>query len=226
MESNALSACPLFSGIQQSELSAALACLQAREKAFRHGQYIFRQGDIPGELCVILHGSVTLLEEDYWGNRSIIARVLQGEVFGESFACLQEGKLPLAAVANASCRILFLNCSRIMAPCGQACGYHLQLIRNMVSIMSAKNIALTRKMRHLSRRTTQQKLLSYLSDEAIKAGGDHFDIPFDRQELADYLFVERSALSAQLSQLKRRGLLDYHKNHFALLRHAHSVPLP
>jgi CRP-like cAMP-binding protein len=120
-------------------------------------------------------------------------------------------------VATADSELLFIDFRRLASPCVNACAFHARLIRNMLNIVSVKNIALTRKIEHVSRRTTREKLLSYLSDAAKKAGGGWFSIPFNRQELADYLYVERSAMSATLSKLRDEGVLLYRRNNFKLL---------
>nr|WP_122011895.1 Crp/Fnr family transcriptional regulator [Maliibacterium massiliense] len=207
---------PLFRAIAPEDIPRALACLEARQEDFPKGAYILTAGQEAHRAGIIAAGRAHVIQEDFWGNRTIIAQVGPQEMFGEAFACAHVAHLPVSVVAAAQTRVLFINCGRIAQPCGAACAFHAQLVANMLGILAGKNVLLTGKMTHLARRSTREKLLSYLSAEAVKAGSARFCIPFDRQELADYLLVERSALSRTLGQLQKEGMLTYKKNAFVL----------
>ncbi len=211
-----LSPCKLFEGIEQKDMPVLLDCLQARRVCYDKDSYVLRAGDSPDELGVVLKGAVTIAKEDYWGNRSIIQRLGPGGVFAESFAAARAKSLPVSVIAVERSELLFLHCDSILSVCMHSCPFHTQLIFNMVQLLAQKNIALTQKIEHITMRSTRDKLLSYLSGEAIRQGSDRFTIPYNRQELADYLCVERSAMSWALSGLKREGRIDYHKSDFWL----------
>lgn len=206
----------LFAGIEEKDIERLLGCLSARVVEYKKDVYILSVGDRPTEVGIVLTGSVNIIHEDYWGNRMIISKASSGELFGEAFSCANAEKLPVSIVSAEKTSVLFIDYKKIITTCTSACVFHTSLIRNMLQIIANKNIRLTQKMRHTSHRTTREKLLSYLSEQAIAAGSGSFDIPFNRQELADYLCVDRSAMSNELSKLRNEGVLDFKKNHFIL----------
>ncbi|WP_312940394.1 Crp/Fnr family transcriptional regulator [Oscillibacter sp.] len=214
---NALKAMELFRGIEETDFELLLSCLQARMVRYEKGQAVFSGGERLREFGVVLTGQVQVIQDDYYGNRSILANIGPGNLFGESFACARVEALPVGVTALDASELLFIDCGRLTAPCTRACDFHNRLIQNMLRIVSMKNIALTQKIEFTSQRTTREKLLAYLSAEAQRAGGSRFKIPFNRQELADYLSVERSAMSAELGKLRDSGVLNFHKNEFELL---------
>ncbi len=211
----------LFQGIEESDLPPLLSCLSAKTAHYDKGQTVFFGGESPKRFGVVLSGEVQIVQDDYYGNRSILARIGPGNLFGESFACTEIGSLPVGVIATADSELLFIDCRRLATPCAKACAFHGRLIQNMLNIVAMKNIALTQKIEFISKRTTREKLLAYLSAEAKRAGSGRFCIPFSRQELADYLSVERSAMSAELSRLRDDGMLTFHKNEFELLGSDH-----
>lgn len=174
-------------------------------------------GDEVTYIGMVLSGSVNVMQEDFWGSRTILGHMRPGDLFAESFSCAEIKKMPVSVVALEDSQILLIDYRRIISTCSANCVFHSHLVKNMVHILAEKNIMLTEKMEHVSRRTIREKLLSYLSATAAKKGGNHIDIPFNRQELADYLYIDRSALSRELSLMKKDGLIDYDKNEFVLL---------
>ena len=211
---------PLFSGLSAEELAAMLGCLGAERCLAARNQTIFSEGAPAGQLGLVLQGAVQIERIDYFGNRSILATREAGTLFGEAFACAQTERLPVSVVAMQESEIMLLDCRRVLTVCSSACSFHIRLVRNLLQAVAASNLQLTQKLEFLSQRTTRKKLLTYLTAQAKAAGTEKFTIPFDRQALADYLEVERSAMSAELSKLRKEGLLEYHKNHFRLLPHA------
>ena len=211
-----LSQCPLFSGISREDLSGMLQCLGARSVSYEKGRTVFLEGDPALWVGVVLTGEVQILREDLDGNRSILAAAEPGQLFGEVFACAQLDRLPVTVIASADSRILQLACRRIIETCSQSCIFHSQLIHNLLKIVARKNLMLNQKIDFISRRTTREKLMAYLTAQAKAADSRIFSIPYNRQELADYLGVERSAMSAELGKLKKEGTIDFHRNHFTL----------
>lgn len=206
----------LFVGIAPEERVSLLACLDGKHRAYPKGAFLLREGDAAHHLGLLLAGAVDILQEDFWGNRSIVARIEPGELYGEAFACAGVDSLPLSALAVEDSEVIEIDCGKILRSCPSACPYHGKLLANMMGILAEKNIALTRKMEHLSRRSIREKLLSYLSQQAQRQKSSEITIPFNRQELADFLCVERSALSRELSAMARAGIIDYEKNRFLL----------
>lgn len=213
-----LKACPLFSGVQETDMDAMLACLGARQFGAEKGKIIFSEGDPAVYVGIVLTGAVRVIREDYYGNRSIVARMGPGEVFGESFACAGVQALPVSVVAEEDCRYLLIDCKRITVSCTNACAFHSRMIYNLLQMVARKNLVFNQKLEVLSKRTTREKLLAYLMNQAKLQGKDKFTIPYDRQALADYLEVDRSGLSAEISKLRKEGKLFCDKNCFQLLR--------
>jgi CRP-like cAMP-binding protein len=165
---------------------------------------------------IVLSGSAFVLQEDYWGNRNILSNIGVGGIFGESFSCAEAAALPVSVIAKEDSVILLINVKKILTICSTACAFHTSLIMNLMRILANKNRYLTRKIEHITKKTTREKVLSFLSECAVQGGKNTFEIEFNRQELADYLSVERSALSAVLSKMKEEGIIDYYKNTFRL----------
>ena len=199
-------ACPLFRGIPEKDLPALLEGTAARRVSFQKGELLLRRGEVTRRLGLVLTGTVHIVREDFWGRRSIVGLAGPGEVFAESYALAGE-PLEVSVLAAAAGEALFLEAERLTE----------RLSANLLTLLAEKNLTLTGKMRHMAKPTTREKLLSYLSAQAARAGGPDFDIPLDRQQLADYLAVDRSAMSAVLGKLREEGVLEFRKNHFRLL---------
>jgi CRP-like cAMP-binding protein len=212
----AVKLCPLFAGIPEDDLASLLSCLAAVRRSYDKGKYIFSEGQRPETVGIVISGRVHILKEDVWGNRNLLAEISTGDMFAEAMVCAAVDELPISVVAVECTQTLQLDYKRIITTCHSACGFHSSLIANMLRVLARKNIQLVDKMEHITKRTTREKLLSYLSEQSKQGGAREFDIPFDRQRLADYLSVERSALSAELSRMQADGVISYHKNHFVL----------
>ena len=211
-----LQRCRLFAGTSPEELHSMLSCLGARRTSCAKGAYLLEAGGHTAAVGLVLSGSILIVQEDFWGNRNLLARIRPGQIFAESFACTPGAVLNVSAVADDPSELLWLDVQRILAACPNGCTYHTQLIRNLVTELAAKNLYISEKLTHMGKRTTRDKLLSYLSAQAQKKGKAEFDIPFSRQQLADYLSVERSAMSAELGRLRDEGLLEFDRSHFIL----------
>lgn len=206
----------IFSGISETELPAMLKCLGAVEKTFEKGESIYRIGERITEVALLLEGSVHIQKSDYWGNLSILNKVVPGQVFGEAYAVPGSGTMVNDAVASANCTILFLDFRRILTMCSSSCRFHYQLIQNYFVLLADKNRLLTQKIEHMSQRTTREKLLSFLSEQSQQACSATFTIPFNRQQLADFLAIDRSAMSNELSKMRKEGILEFERNSFLL----------
>lgn len=206
----------IFAGISDGEIAAMLGCLGAGVREYGKGEFVLRSGDRAESMGLLLSGSVLVAQEDFWGNRNIMAGIRPGQLFAEAFACSPGAALSVSAEAEERCAVLWLGVGRVLTTCPSACPHHARLIRNLLSDLAEKNLRLQEKLTHMGQRTTREKLLSYLSAEARKQGSAEFDIPFSRQQLADYLSVERSAMSAELGRLRDDGVLTFRRSHFRL----------
>lgn len=207
----------LFAAFTEAEISELLDVLRAKTADYAKGSFIYREGqkDVPS--AIVLTGSVHIIKEDFWGNRAILSEISAGEMFAETYACIPGEAFAVSAAAAENCSCIFLDFSGILSEkSGSEATAGRRLLINLTRILAGKNLFLTKKIEHITQRSTRQKLLSYLSEVQRRAGSSAFDIPFDRQELADFLAVDRSAMSAELSRLRRDGVLEYRKNHFLL----------
>lgn len=212
-----LSHCPLFNGITTSDLTGMLKCLNAKSVEFSKGDSIFLEGDPAQFVGVVLDGAIQILQEDYYGNRSVLTILEPGELFAEVFSCAGLNAIPVSAIAIKKSTVLLLNCQQMFTVCGNACRFHSQLLQNLLKVMAMKNLAMTQKIRYMSQKTTKDKLTAFLLDHAKQNDSSEFVIPYDRQALADYLGVERSAMSVELSKLKKNGQIDTKGSWFRLL---------
>lgn len=207
---------PLFSGVSEEELTAMLSCLGAEEKQFPKDDFLLRAGDTAESIGLVLAGSVLVIQEDIWGNRNILSKAGPGQTFAAAYACAPGSLLNVSVAAETPVTAMFLNVRRVLTVCPSACTHHSRIIRNLLGELAEKNLRFSEKLTHMGQRSTRAKLMSYFSAEAQRLGKYEFDIPFSRQQLADYLAVERSGLSLELGKMKRDGLLDFYKNHFVL----------
>lgn len=207
----------LFAGVREEEISAMLSCLDARLRTYKKGEYVFRQGEYVNNITVLVEGSLHIQRDDYWGNRSIISRIDMGEMFGEAYMGPESGAILNDVVAIEDSAVIFFDVKRIITTCSSSCRFHAMVVQNIFFAISEKNRKLVQKLGHMSKRTTREKLISYLSDEAKKNNSNSFMIPFNRQQLADFMSIDRSAMSKELCKMRDEGLIEFEKNHFRLL---------
>lgn len=212
-----LERCPLFAGICVEDLISMLGCLGGRKLSAVKGQIILREGDPAVQVGIVLSGAVQLVRQDYYGNRSIVARIGPGELFGETYAYAGVTSLPVSVVADENSQVLLIEARRITVSCCNACTFHNQIIFNMLHLVASKNLIFDQKIQITSKRSTREKLMAYLMNQMKLQNSSSFTIPYDRQALADYLEVDRSGLSAEISKLRKEGVLQSEKNRFTLL---------
>lgn len=209
---------PFFEGIEDTEEEKVLKGLDAHEMTYDKENYILHCGEQVKEMGMLVSGGLLIVQEDFWGNRNLVAKIGPGDVFAETFACMQRRNINVNVIAEEAANVLWLNVQNILDADGETEGWKLVLLRNLLENMAEKNLRFNEKLTHMGKRNTREKLLSYLSAEAQKYGTPEFDIPFSRQQLADYLSVERSAMSTELGKLRDEGMLSFRKNHFCLNR--------
>ena len=193
-----------------------LSCLGAKTGSFPKDTFLLRAGDTAESVGLVLSGSVLIVQEDIWGNRNILSKAGAGQTFAAAYACAPGSVLNVSVIAETPVTAMFLNVKRVLNVCPSACEHHSRIIRNLLGELAEKNLRFGEKLTHMGQRTTRAKLMSYFSAEAQRLGTYEFDIPFSRQQLADYLAVERSGLSLELGKMRSEGLLDFHKSHFIL----------
>ena len=194
-----------------------LVCLGARVEYFDKKYTVFSEGSPAKYLGIVLSGSVQLVQMDFEGNRSILGEMNASEVFAEAFACAEMNALPVSVIMNEPGEIMVIECSHVLHTCENHCGFHQQLIYNLMKDLALKTVFFHQRMEITSKRTTREKLLAYLHSQAKKTGSLSFEIPFDRQELADFLEVDRSGLSSEIGKLKKEGVIQAEKNKFTIL---------
>lgn len=206
----------LFHGFKENEISNILSLLNAYEKHYRKGETIFHSGDTTSEFGLIENGSIQIIVNFYQGRRHILSHLGAGEIFAENYASIPGKELLCDIVASEESAILFLNLAKLLSSCQENCQSHRRLIHNLFRISAMRSLSLSARMTHIAPRTIRERLLSFLSEQALSQGSAELTIPFTRQQLADYLGVDRSALSNELSKMQRDGLLNVQKNRFYL----------
>lgn len=213
---SALTRTRLFAGIRADELGSILHCIQAAERRYPRGTYIFRAGEPVRTLALLLEGAAHIQKEDFWGARSLLDSLQAGDVFAEGYAMPDAGPMQYDVLAVEDCVVLHMDVAHVLARCPNSCPFHARLTENLFALLAGKNRMLAQKADCLAQRSTRQKLLTYLSEQARRAGQAEFTIPFNRQQLADFLAVERSAMSAELSAMQREGLIETERSRFVL----------
>ena len=211
-----LSGTELFKGIDDSDIPSLLSCLSAERKEYCKGETILHEGTAAESIGLVLSGMAIISYCDAWGKSSILSHIAPGAVFAEAYACLPGEKLRITVSAAENTEVMFLSIGRILTPCPSGCGFHSAIIRNLLTISAKRNLRLSAKILHTSPKSIRGRLVSYLSECAKQNGSLSFSIPFSRQQLADYLSVDRSALSSEISKMQRDGIIECRKNLFTL----------
>ena len=211
-----LTATQLFRGIDQHDLKAMLHCLGAWEKSYRKGETILAEGQETEAVGVVLSGRALIEHSDLWGTNSVLSNVAPGAVFAETYACIPGETTLIRVTAAEDSTVLFLNAGKILTTCSNACVFHAKLIRNLLTVCASKSLQLSERILHTTSKSIRGRLLSYFSDCAKKAGSYSFVIPFNRQQLADYLGVDRSTMCNELSKMQRDGLIRYERSSFTI----------
>lgn len=209
---------PLFQNMSTQDIDAALECVGAFMKEYKKDEFIFLEEARVQCVGCVVSGSVQMIREDIWGNKSMLLTIGEKELFGESFACGGDGTLSVSFVAAEETSVLFLPFDRVMHSCSGACAHHQKLVRNMVAVMAEKNARLIAKLTILSKKTLREKIAAYLLVEAGYHQSEYFDVPLGRVQLAEYLNADRSALTRELNLMKAEGYIDFEKNTFRILK--------
>ena len=207
----------LFQGVTENDLEAMLSCLGATERKYKKNDVILLAGSKVTVVGIMVEGNAQITRDDAEGNRAILSELGKADLFAEAYVAAGSAEIPITVIATTDCQIVWIPFSKIIGTCDVACGFHRTLVQNMMRVIAVKNVLMNEKMRILSCKTTREKLMTYLSDYSERVGKNKFKIPFSRNELADFLSVDRSAMSRELSRLKNEGYLNYHKNEFELL---------
>lgn len=208
----------LFAGVSEEEITSMLSCLGARLHTYPKGAYVLQQGAEMKDILVLAEGSLLIQKDDYWGNRSILGQISAGEMFGEAYVAPESGTLINDVLAVEDSIVIFFDVRKMITTCSSACRFHTMVVQNLFFAISEKNRKLVQKLGHMSRRSTREKLISYLSEEAKHQQSAAFTIPFNRQQLADFLSVDRSAMSNELCKMRDEGILEFDRNSFRLLK--------
>lgn len=206
----------LFHGTEESDIYSILNCFQAKVLHYKKGEYIIRHGAVINNIMILLDGCLCIQRDDYWGNRSIVNIVNIGEIFGEAYTAHDSKPILNDVTAIKDSSVIFLNINKVLNICSSSCQFHSYIIQNLYFAVSEKNQLLVQKLGYMSKRTTREKLISYLSDQAKIQGSNSFTIPMNRQQLADFLSVDRSAMSKELCKMRDEGLIVFNKNKFIL----------
>lgn len=209
--------CALFREIADGEVEEMLGCLGARVVIYGKKDTVIGEGEPVRYIGIVLSGRLQVVQVDYFGNRSIVGNLEPSDLFGESFACAGVTEMPVNVICAEDSEVMLIDHHRIMYPCSNACGFHRKLIDNLLKVVAMKNLAFHQKIEIISKRTTREKLMAYLLLQAKIRNKSSFEIPYDRQELADFLGVDRSGLSAEIGKLRKEGILESERNQFKLL---------
>lgn len=216
MDENLLRESILFKGMSDIEQEQCLKALYADKKSYKKGEIILNAGDLTDRMGMILSGSVTIESNDIWGNCTILSHVGPGQFFAETYALLPDEVMLVDAVANEDSRILFIRIGNMFSNM-QVTTWSQKLYRNLLLISSHKNLTLSGRSFHTAPKSARGRILAYLNSVSLQKHSTEFDIPFDRQQLADYLNLERTNMSKELTRMQKDGIIEFRKSHFRLL---------
>lgn len=209
----------LFRGIEDNDLKSILSCLSAKVSVYKKGEYVYMDGENVHYIGILLKGQVVILKEDEDGNMNILSKVSQSEMFGEALACAEIEISSVSVQAVETSEILLIDYKKIIKTCSSACVFHTLLIENMLKILARKTIMLNQKIEILSKRTIREKIMAFLAQQKRIANSNVFTIPYNREQLSNYLYVDRSALSRELGKMRDEGLIEFKKNRFEIIEH-------
>ncbi len=211
-----LSSTELFQNIAPEDLDALLKCLDVRKKRYQKGEILFLEGAPTSNLGIVLSGRIMIEMGDAWGGRSILGTIVPGGTFAEAYACVPGEPMLVTVSAAEDTTVMLVNAGRVLTVCPNGCEFHSILIQNLLTLCARKNLQLSRRMQHTAQKSIRGRLMSYFSQCAKQFGSNTFEVPYNRQQLADYLNVDRSALCSELSKMQRDGLIRYEKNRFTV----------
>ena len=211
-----LSNTQLFRGLEEAEITSLLDCLNATTRSFQKGEVILSEGNTTENIGIVLSGLAVISCNDIWGNTSILGHVAPGSVFAEVYACIPGEPMLVTVSAVEDTSVLFMNVGRILATCTNACPFHTKLVRNLLTVCAHRSLQLSQRIQHTSSKSIRGRLMSYFSECSKHAGSNSFLIPYNRQQLADYLNVDRSTMFNELSKMQRDGIIEYDKNRISL----------
>ena len=206
----------IFHGMSEKEISDALEGLKAVTRKYKKGTTILHAGSTTRRMGLVMEGGVTIENNDVWGNRTILSHVGKNQFFAETYGLLADEPMLVDVVANEDCLILFLTIGALNRNILKPEAWTAKIMSNLLTISTHKNLTLSGRSFHTAPKTIRGRVMSYLNSVSIKKGSTKLDIPFDRQQMADYLNLERTALSKELRKMKDDGLIEFHKNHFHL----------
>ena len=218
MKNEELRSSAVFRGMNEDEMNAALRELRASERKYKKDTVILRAGEITETMCMVLDGSVTIESNDAWGNKTILSHVGKGHFFAETYALLPNEPLLVDVTANEDCRILFLRIGSLKELTSGSSSWKNKFTVNLLAVSANKNLHLSQRSFNTSPKTVRGRVMSYLNTVSLQKKSSEFDIPFDRQQMADYLNLERTALSKELGKMRRDGLIEVKRNHFKILK--------
>lgn len=207
----------LFKGLGEEKISDILQCLDSVEKTYDKGEIIILSGSKITSLGIVLKGTIQIVREDVSGNRMMVATLSKGEIFAETIAAQNMEASPVSVYASEFVKVLWISIKRIANPCREVCSQHSNIVMNLLELIAKKNMYLNQRMELLSQRSIRDKIMLYLQLEGKSAGSNRFTIRLNRNELADYLCVDRSALSRELGKLQAAGEIEFHKNEFGIM---------
>ena len=216
MDTQQLQKTTLFQGMTEAEITEALHVLEAHEKRYEKGEILLTAGSVTERMGLVLEGSVTIESNDIWGNRTIISHVARGQVFAETYALLGNEPMLVDVTANEDCLVLFLGAGGMPMRADTPRPWAWKYVTNLLFLSAHKNRLLSGRSFHTAPKTIRGRVMAYLNSVSLQQRSHEFDIPFDRQQLADYLNLERSALSKELGKMQRDGLIACRKNHFTV----------
>lgn len=211
-----LSNTQLFYGLKEDEITSLLGCLNAEKRSYKKGEVILSEGSTTENSGIVLSGMVMISCCDIWGNTSILGNAAPGSIFAEVYACIPGQPLLVTVSAAEDTSILFMNVGRILTTCSNACPFHARLAQNLLTVCAHKNLQLSQRIQHTSSKSVRGRLMSYFSECAKHFGSNSFLVPYNRQQLADYLNVDRSAMCNELSKMQKDGMIEYTRNHILL----------
>ena len=206
-----------FKNISKADLPSLLGCLSAKVRLYQKGSYIFFAGDKSHFLGIVQAGVAAVIKENEDGTRNIISKLGIAEMFGEAYMLKGEKSTPVSVIALEECEVLLLDYNKITTVCPATCAFHIQVIKNMTELLVEKVVMLSNKLNIVSKKTIREKLMAFLKMQRDYTKSDKFVINYSREQLADFLYIDRSAMSRELGKMRNDGLIRFNKNEFEIL---------
>ena len=211
-----LSETDLFRGIEPNDIKDMINSFNPKTKTYAKNEVIFAVSANESKIGIVMNGSVNMVVNHPWGTQSIFGRTERGGIIGGANAVFDKKPLICDTVAAENCEVMFFDMYTLLTIRKDSHKCHNKVIYNIMDIAAGKCLKFVTRMIHTSPKSLRERIMSYLAEQAMINGSNKFKVPFGRQQMADYLNVNRAAMCGELSKMQQERMIKFHKFDFEI----------